>query len=175
MSDMSAYFGGGFKADEVEIQENEFEPLPKDNYDVKIMGEEIKPLKSGKGTGLTLKLEVQGGEYNKRILFDLLCIQHENETAQRIAHEKLAKLCKSVGISKLIDSSELVDKTCVAVVSQRDNTYNGETTVVNQINSYEQSPNYIKDDYPANMLKNQAKPKTPEPVADGSLEDEIPF
>ncbi len=111
MGNLSQLFGNtGFKPAEVEEVSGDFSPLPKGLYAVTITESEIKPTSNGNGTLLTLKLVVDEGKYRNRILFDNLCVQHTNLTAQGIAQTRLKQICEAVSVKKLQDTSQIHDK-----------------------------------------------------------------
>lgn len=111
MANLSTLFGGKtFKPAEVEEVNTDFSPLPKGDYHVQITDSEIKPTSTGNGTLLTLKLMVQDGKFKNRIVFENLCVQHTNATAQAIAQTRLKQICESLKLAQLKDSSQLHDK-----------------------------------------------------------------
>lgn len=87
-----------------------FSPIPAGVYAAQIVDSDVKPLKSGKGTGLSLTFEVLDGEYKGRKVFGNLNVQHENAQAQEIAQAQLSALCHATGVIKLQDSSQLHNK-----------------------------------------------------------------
>lgn len=86
-------------------------PLPAGLYTVEITGADVKPLKSGKGIGLSLEFTViDPAPHAKRKVWQNLNIQHENAQAEQIAQGELSALCRVVGIPKLDDSDQLFQK-----------------------------------------------------------------
>lgn len=74
------------------------EPLPPGTYTVEITSAEVRPLKSGKGDGLTLEYTVIDPEkHAKRKVWQTLNIKHESKQAQDIALRDFASLCLAVG------------------------------------------------------------------------------
>lgn len=86
-------------------------PLPAGLYTVEITNSEVKPLKSGNGTGLALEFTViDPAEHAKRKVWQNLNIQHTNAQAEQIGQAQLSALCRAVGIEVLDDSDELFQK-----------------------------------------------------------------
>lgn len=83
-------------------------PLPAGLYTVEITGAEIKELKSGNGTGLSLEFTVIDPEQHaRRKVWQNLNLRHTNATAQEIGERDLALLCRAIGIGIPADSDEL--------------------------------------------------------------------
>jgi hypothetical protein len=87
-----------------------FSPIPAGVYPAQIVDSDLKPLKSGKGMGLSLTFEVLDGEFKGRKVFGNLNVQHDNAQAQEIAQAQLSALCHATGVIKLQDSSQLHNK-----------------------------------------------------------------
>lgn len=86
-------------------------PLPAGLYTVEITGADVKPLKSGNGTGLSLEFTViDPAPHAKRKVWQNLNIQHSNSQAEQIAQAELSALCRVVGIPVLEDSDQLFQK-----------------------------------------------------------------
>lgn len=161
MANLSSLFGNkAFNPSEVEEVSGDFSPLPKGGYLIHITESEIGPNKSGTGTNLTLKLVVQDGKYRNRIIFDNLCVQHANATAQAIAQTRLKQICESVGIKKLTDTSQFHDKPIIVNVDVEFDEF--------QTNKHNNGERYYR-----NSIKGYAPAKVEE-VA-GDFDDDIPF
>jgi hypothetical protein len=165
MANLSSLFGNTtFKPAEVEPLEMGFDPIPKGQYPIIITDSEIAPTKSGNGTMMTLKLVIQDGKFKNRILFENLCVQHSNETAQRIAQTRLAQICQSLNISALKDSVQLHDKPLLINVDVELDKYQsdrqGSTVYRNAIKGYAPAA-------PA--------PKAAAPAVEEDILEDIPF
>ena len=104
----------GFDANQHEP--NQFDVLPAGDYDVCIVASEMKPTKAGTGKYLELKLQVLGGQYQNRFLWDRLNIDNPNATAVTIAKGTLSAICRAVGVLTPRDSAELHNRPLKAVV-----------------------------------------------------------
>ena len=77
----------------------EFKPLPPALYTAEITSAEVRPLKSGKGTGLTLEFTViDPAPHTGRKVWQNLNIQHTSEKAQEIALRDLTNLFRAIGV-----------------------------------------------------------------------------
>lgn len=107
----------GFDASEVGDQEDfEYPVIPENDYIVIITASEMKPTKGGNGEYLQLSLEVIDGSYKGTKLIDRLNLNNPNPQAVDIATRALGAICKSVGVIKPNDSTELHNKPLVAKV-----------------------------------------------------------
>lgn len=93
-----------------------FTPLPAGDYPAIITESEVKPTKDGQGQYLQLKLQIQGGEFSGRTLFDRLNLWNNNQQAQEIAQRTLSAICHAVGILQVGDSQELHNRPLIATV-----------------------------------------------------------
>ena len=109
MASLSSILGKSFNSHEVEPQAaRDDSPLPAGLYTVEITGAEVKPLKSGNGTGLSLEFTViDPPQYAKRKVWQNLNIQHSNQQAEQIGQSQLSALCRAVGVDVLDDSDQL--------------------------------------------------------------------
>lgn len=96
----------GFDANEVPPADA-FEPLPVGWYTAWIIESEEKETKSGSGTYLQLTLEIQGGPYEGRKLWDRLNLNNPNATAVDIARRTLSAICHAVGVPNPKNSEDL--------------------------------------------------------------------
>lgn len=86
-------------------------PLPAGLYTVEITNADVKPLKSGNGTGLSLEFTViDPAPHAKRKVWQQLNIKHTNSQAEQIGQAELSALCRVVGIPVLEDSDQLFQK-----------------------------------------------------------------
>lgn len=96
-----------------------FDPIPAGDYAVIITASEMKFTKTGDGQYLELTLEVQGGEFSGRKLFDRLNLHNSNRQAVEIAQRQLSQICHAVGVLQVADSEQLHYKPLVAMVKLR--------------------------------------------------------
>jgi len=91
-----------------DVQDMSFDVLPEDYYVVQITGSEVKPTKGNKNNlMLVLKMEILGGDFAGRVIFDRLNIVHNNELAQKIGQSDLKRICEATGVIEIDDTEEL--------------------------------------------------------------------
>lgn len=81
-------------------QAGAWKSLPSGEYRMMISKAELRALKSGNGTALSIEFAVVGGASNGARHFENLNIQHNNPTAQKIAHEHLANLLDACSLPR---------------------------------------------------------------------------
>jgi hypothetical protein len=114
--DLSGLFGGSvFDPSAVEPQED-YKVLPAGKYKVLVEEAEIKATKAGTGKYVKLKLKVLDGEAKNRVLYDQINIDNPNQQCVDIGWRCLSALCRSVKITALEDSAQLVNKVAIACV-----------------------------------------------------------
>lgn len=111
-----------------------FDPIPAGDYPVIITTSEMKMTKDGAGQYLELHLEVQGGEFANRKLFDRLNLHNQNRQAVEIAQRQLSQICHAVGVLQVADSEQLHFKPLTAIVALR--PARGEYAASNEIKGY---------------------------------------
>lgn len=94
-----------------------FDPIPAGEYTVTVTSSEMKRTKDGAGQYIELALEIQGGEFAGRRLFDRLNLWNSNRQAVEIAQRQLSQICHAVGVLQVTDSEQLHHKPCTAMVS----------------------------------------------------------
>lgn len=111
-----------------------YAPLPAGDYQAIITESETKATKDGQGQYLQLKLQIQGGEFAGRVLFDRLNLWNNNQQAQEIAQRALSAICHAVGILQVGDSQELHNRPLIATVKVKPASGNYEAN--NEIKGY---------------------------------------
>ena len=111
-----------------------YAPLPAGDYQAIITESETKATKDGQGQYLQLKLQIQGGEFAGRVLFDRLNLWNNNQQAQEIAQRALSAICHAVGILQVGDSQELHNRPLIASVKVKPASGNYEAN--NEIKGY---------------------------------------
>ena len=90
------------------IDTTSHDPIKSGTYEAVITDSEIKANRANKGKGLNLTFEILSeGAAKGRKVWAWINFQHQNQDAQRIGQEELARVCKAVGVSQLTDSEQL--------------------------------------------------------------------
>lgn len=117
----------GINIDEVTPVQNNYEPLPRGEYEVWATAAELKHTKAGTGQYIKLRFDVLEGQYTGRALFLNLNIKNPSEKAQEIGLGQLSALCKAMGMAGIVDdTSELLNKRVIAHVKIDDIGWNGD-------------------------------------------------
>ena len=124
-----------------------FDVLPAGDYPVIITDSELKQTKNGAGQYLSLTLEIQGGEFAGRKLFDRLNLRNPSKTTQEIAERQLAQICNAVNEIHVADSVVLHHKPLIAitVVKPAKDQY----AAGNEIKGYKPMPGIDQSSAPA--------------------------
>jgi len=98
----------------------EFKPIPAGEYNFLVEAVELKPTKAGTGSYLSLKLKVQGGQCNNRVVYDMITYTNPNPQAVEIGHRKLSALCRAAGVIQLTSTDQLINRVVAAKVGIRE-------------------------------------------------------
>lgn len=123
----------GFDANQIEPT-GDFEAIPAGKYLAVITDSEMKPNKAGTGSLLQLTFQVIEGDYENRLLWTRLNLDHPNATAVQIARADLSAICRAVGVLAPKDSVELHNLPLVINVRCKKRQDTGD--VVNEIKGY---------------------------------------
>jgi len=99
-----------FDTSTVEKRENNFELLPAGWYTAQITQSDVVALKSGNGKAIKLTFDVLSDGYRGRKVWTQLNVQHTNPKAEQIAQQQLRELCDSIGLVRMLDTTELHNK-----------------------------------------------------------------
>lgn len=116
-----------------------FEPLPAAWYTAIIAGSEEKDTSDKLGKFLELKLEIVGGDFNKRVVYDRLNLVNKNPTAQEIAYRTLSAICHAVNVIPLEDTEQLHGKPMllkIAYIGPRKGADGKEYEAGNEVKGY---------------------------------------
>lgn len=123
----------GFDANQIEPT-GDFEAIPAGKYLAVITDSEMKPNKAGTGSLLQLTFQVIEGDYENRLLWTRLNLDHPNATAVQIARADLSAICRAVGVLAPKDSVELHNLPLMINVRCKKRQDTGD--VVNEIKGY---------------------------------------
>ena len=108
-------------------------PVPAGQHTLVIFDHAYRENAKQNGHWLRLHFEVKGGAATGQTFVQFYNVQHQNETAEKIAKEELSRLCHAGGIDGFSDPEELIGLEFDAVVKIRD-AQNGEKR--NEIDRY---------------------------------------
>lgn len=109
-----ADLGMQFNANEVPERED-FSPVPPGVYTGMITNSELKDTSPSEkspngGQMIVLEIDIQGGDYDGRKLFERLNIKNDNQKTVDIAFRTLGEIVKAVGKTTIKDTEELHNK-----------------------------------------------------------------
>lgn len=114
--------------------ESSFEPIKPGRYVAMITGSDLKQAKNGSGKYIELEFTILSEPYRNRKIWDRLNLYHPNEAAVKFAKQRLAAICRAVGVLTPRDTSELHNIDLVITVKERQRP-DGQT--VSEIAAYE--------------------------------------
>src|SRR5262249_4769002 len=79
---------------------SKFDLIPAGKYKGEIVKASVAPTKNGRGEAVSLQWSIDGGEFDKRLIFQLLLLKHESADAQRFGRQKFRDICAAVGINE---------------------------------------------------------------------------
>lgn len=94
------------------------EPVPSGQYPVIIVGTEEKPTKAGTGSYIEIAMQIQGGEFNGRKVYDRLNIRNPNQQAVDIAYSTLSAICHVTNRLHIQDTGQLHGVPFIAIVNK---------------------------------------------------------
>jgi hypothetical protein len=115
-------------------------PVPAGTYLAQIIESEVKPLKSGNGTGMALTFEILDKAFAKRRIWTNLNVQHTNPVAQQIGQQQLSSICRAVNVIRMTETSQLHNRPLkIRVKIRKDEQYGDK----NEVTDYESAGNAI--------------------------------
>ena len=107
-----------FDASTVAPQEA-FDPIPAGWYPAQIVESEMKAGSKPGSAYLAITLQIMGGDFNNRKVFDRFNLQNANPVAVEIAYRSLSAVCHAVGLIQVADSQLLHGRPLMVKVSVR--------------------------------------------------------
>jgi hypothetical protein len=114
----------------------DFQPLPKGSYVVSVKDINVASLKSGRGQAVNCTLEVEGGKYANRLLWDRIIISHESADAMKFGRRRFKDLADAVGATgSITDLAVLCHRPLLAFVKIEEDE-SGEYPPKNRVTRY---------------------------------------
>jgi hypothetical protein len=147
--------------------------LPAGKYSAVISEAVVGPTKNRKGQAVRLTWTITEGDYENRLLFQNILIQHESADAQRFGKQKFKDVCMACGIlHPITDLTVLLDKPCWVWVSVRRDK-DGQYADKNEIARV--TPLVSGWNGPRDLLKEASSTPQGFKAVDEKLNDESPF
>jgi hypothetical protein len=169
---------------DIDAEEGSRTLLPMGKYTAQIVNAVVAPLKSGRGMGVNLTWSISEGEYEKRLVFQNLNIQHDSADAERIGRGKFKDVCASLGLTgNITDLNTLLYKDClITIVVRVDKT--GNFPDRNEVSNVLPDPGRLGTpvnkkvsgtEQKAEVLKEASKTRPAFDATKENMNDEIPF
>jgi hypothetical protein len=98
-----------------------FALLPRDRYKAEIISAMAGPTKNGAGYSVNLKWSITEGDFEHRVVFQSILIQHQNPDAMKFGRQKFKDVLNALGITEAItDLSVMHNKPCLIGVIIRE-------------------------------------------------------
>jgi hypothetical protein len=154
--------------------------LPKGKYKAEITDATVGLTKNGKGQAVSLTWTITEGEYENRLLFQRILIQHDSEEAQKIGRRKFKDVCAACSLTGTVtDLDPLCYKTCeitVVIRKDKEGLYEdkNEVSKVGPLVSFNGDLNRIKKAKEVLLTEVSATPRAFE-ASKKDMDDQIPF
>jgi Protein of unknown function (DUF669) len=154
--------------------------LPKGKYKAEITDATVGPTKNGKGQAVSLTWTITEAEYENRLMFQRILIEHESEEAQKFGRMKFRDVCAACGLTGVVtDLDPLCYKPCIITVvvrKDKEGQYEdkNEVSKVAPVVSFNGDPNRVKKPKKEMLKEASITPKAFE-AARKDMDDEIPF
>lgn len=89
-------------------QSSGYEVLPAGWYSANITGAELKTTKAGNGQYIAIRYDITGPTHQGRVVFGNLNIKNPNPKAEEIGRQQLGDIMRSIGLSKVSDTDQLI-------------------------------------------------------------------
>lgn len=98
---------------------------------------ELKQTRAGDGSYVNACFEVADGPCKGKRIYNRFTYQNKSEKAQEIGHKQLSQYCLAIGKVKISDIVQLEGVPFSGTLSERSETYNGETRKVFEVVKFE--------------------------------------
>ena len=89
-------------------QGNSYEVLPEGWYTATITKADIQATKDGTGQYIKVRYDITGPTHQGRVVFGNLNIRNASVKAEEIGRQQLGELMRSIGLSKVSDTDQLI-------------------------------------------------------------------
>jgi len=103
-----AFLGQTFDINELPQGNGSFDPLPPGWYTAMIKKADLQPTKDGSGQYIKVRYDITGPTHQGRVVFGNLNIKNASAKAEEIGRQHLAELMRSIGLSKVTDTDQLI-------------------------------------------------------------------
>jgi len=107
-----------------------YDVVPAGWYVAQITDAEVKQTKSGTGEYIKIRYDIQGPTSQRRVVFGNLNVKNANPAAEKIGRQQLGDIMRSVGLSAVTDTDQLLGTTMQIKIDIRDSEQYGPSNEV---------------------------------------------
>ena len=107
-----------------------YEVVPAGWYVAQITDAEVKQTKSGTGEYIKIRYDIQGPTSQGRVVFGNLNVKNANPAAEKIGRQQLGDIMRSVGLSAVTDTDQLLGTTMQIKIDIRESEQYGPSNEV---------------------------------------------
>jgi len=107
-----------------------YEVVPAGWYVAQITDAEVKQTKSGTGEYIKIRYDIQGPNHQGRVVFGNLNVKNANPAAEKIGRQQLGDIMRSVGLSAVTDTDQLLGTTMQIKIDIRESEQYGPSNEV---------------------------------------------
>lgn len=155
-----SFLGEEIKVGDVE-QDTGFDPIPDGWYTVSIAQADLTDTKAGTGKYIKMRLDVTGPSHQGRVIFCNLNIRNPNPKAEEIGRKQLDSVMRSIGLSGVQDTDQLIGGVMAVKVTTKHDEQYGDS---NEVKGFK-SVNGSSAPTPSTMPKPSSTPQAPAAVS----------
>lgn len=129
-----AFLGESFSTDTLP-KSTASDPIPAGWYSASITEASVQSTKAGTGEYIKLRYDITGPSYQGRVVFGNLNIRNPNPKAEEIGRQQLGELMRSIGLSQVSDSDQLIGGSCMIKVAIREDA-SGQYAPQNEVKAW---------------------------------------
>ena len=128
-----AFFDQAFDINELPVSDNNYDPIPKGWYNVRITEAQIKATKKGDGQYISIRYDIIGPAHQGRVVYGSINIKNDSQKAEEIGRQQLGNLMRAIGLTRVTDTDQLINgELQVKLAIKRDEQYEDK----NEIKAY---------------------------------------
>lgn len=117
-----AFLGQEIKQDELP-ESSAFDPLPEGWYTATITQADLKNTKLNTGQYISVRYDITGPSFQGRVVYSNINIRNQTQKAEEIGRQQLGALMRAIGLAKLSDTDELINKDVSIKLSIKTDDY----------------------------------------------------
>jgi len=119
-----------FTLETLPTSDRTYQVVPAGWYVAQITAAEVKKTKSGTGEYIKIRYDIQGPTSQGRVVFGNLNVKNANPAAEKIGRQQLGDIMRSVGLSAVTDTDQLLGTTMQIKIDIRDSEQYGPSNEV---------------------------------------------